>query len=259
MLAGLRHGRTLGTPLALVVRNRDHANWEWGMSPWPAEGEPEGKGTTPVTLPRPGHADLAGTLKYGLADARDALERASARQTALTVVAGALAKALLEQIGVEATGAVLEMGDVDEATGQVARVGRPQRGVGQTLASAVGREEVLQNRQALAEVRADRDVNDPAFRIEHESAHTGHLADLVHVSLRARVRHHVDGVLGAEPLADVALQLVTGTVPNQLKLAQSQVDLSGFPLREAGALDLQADELGAVGVAVLVEPVGEDE
>src|SRR5213596_4391915 len=79
VLAGLRHGRTLGTPLALVVRNRDHENWAFGMSPWPPEGEPSGKGTKPVTLPRPGHADLAGSLKYGLDDARNALERASAR------------------------------------------------------------------------------------------------------------------------------------------------------------------------------------
>ena len=68
-----------------------------------------------MTLPRPGHADLAGTLKYGLADTRDALERASARQTALTVAAGAVAKALLAQIGAEVAGAMLEMGDVDEA------------------------------------------------------------------------------------------------------------------------------------------------
>ena len=95
VLAGLRHGRTLGTPLALVVRNRDHANWAWGMSPWPPEGEPSGKGTTPVTTPRPGHADLAGAMKFGLDDVRDALERASARQTAVTVAAGAVAKALL--------------------------------------------------------------------------------------------------------------------------------------------------------------------
>jgi chorismate synthase len=106
VLAGLRHGRTLGTPLALVVRNRDHANWAWGMSPWPPEGEPSGKGTTPVTTPRPGHADLAGTMKYGLADVRDALERASARQTAVTVAAGAVAKALLRQIGIEVAGSV---------------------------------------------------------------------------------------------------------------------------------------------------------
>src|SRR5436190_18735159 len=88
VLAGLRHGRTLGTPLALVVRNRDHKNWSWGMSPWPAEGEPAGKGTKPVTLPRPGHADLAGAQKFGLEDIRDALERASGRQTAVGAGAG---------------------------------------------------------------------------------------------------------------------------------------------------------------------------
>jgi chorismate synthase len=107
VLAGLRHGRTLGSPLALVVRNRDHANWEWGMSPWPPDGEPAGKGTKPVRLPRPGHADLAGVLKYGLADVRDALERASARHTAVGVAAGAVAKALLRTIGVAVAGRVV--------------------------------------------------------------------------------------------------------------------------------------------------------
>ncbi len=110
VLAGVRHGRTLGTPVALVVRNRDHANWSWGMSPWPPEGEARGKGARPVTLPRPGHADLAGTLKYGLADVRDALERASARQTAAHVAAGAVTKALLREIGVEVEGTVAELG-----------------------------------------------------------------------------------------------------------------------------------------------------
>src|SRR5438046_3859296 len=104
VLAGLRHGRTLGTPLALVVRNRDHKNWAWGMSPWQPEGEAAGKGAKPVTLPRPGHADLAGALKYGLDDARDALERASARQTAVAVAAGAVAKALLRERGIEVRG-----------------------------------------------------------------------------------------------------------------------------------------------------------
>jgi chorismate synthase len=126
VLAGLRHGRTLGTPLALVVRNRDHANWEWGMSSWPPEGEPSGKGTKAVTLPRPGHADLAGALKYGLADVRDALERASARHTAVIVAAGAVAKALLRAVGVEVEGRVL--GDdlerrVDEARAERDTVG----------------------------------------------------------------------------------------------------------------------------------------
>src|SRR5436853_1172040 len=104
VLAGLRHGRTLGTPLTLVVWNHDHKNWHHGMSPWPPEGEPSGKGTKPVTLPRPGHADLAGVQKYGLADVRDALERASARQTAVAVAAGAVAKALLREIGVDVSG-----------------------------------------------------------------------------------------------------------------------------------------------------------
>jgi chorismate synthase len=110
VLAGLRHGRTLGTPLALVVRNRDHPNWTWGMSPWPPEGPPEGKGTKPVTLPRPGHADLAGALKFGLADVRDALERASARHTAAAVAAGSVAKALLRELGVDVAGSVHELG-----------------------------------------------------------------------------------------------------------------------------------------------------
>jgi len=117
VLAGLRQGRTLGTPLALVVRNRDHKNWTWGMAPWPPEGEPQGKGTKPVTLPRPGHADLAGVQKYGLADVRDALERASARHTAVHVAAGAVAKALLAHIGVAVQGST----DVDEAAIDAAR------------------------------------------------------------------------------------------------------------------------------------------
>src|SRR6516164_2689292 len=108
VLAGLRHGRTLGTPLALVVPNRDHANWTWGMAPWPPEGDPSGKGTKPVTLPRPGHADLPGVLKYGHDDVRNALERASARHTAVHVAAGSVAKALLGEIGVEVVGAAVD-------------------------------------------------------------------------------------------------------------------------------------------------------
>ena len=108
VLAGLRHGRTLGTPLALVVWNRDHKNWTWGMAPWPPDGEPSGKGTKPVTLPRPGHADLAGVQKYGHDDVRNALERASARHTAVHVAAGAVAKALLATIGIAVSGSTVD-------------------------------------------------------------------------------------------------------------------------------------------------------
>ncbi|HZD86877.1 MAG TPA: chorismate synthase [Gaiellaceae bacterium] len=128
VLAGLRHGRTLGSPLALLVRNRDHRSWAWGMSPWPPEGDPEGKGTKPVTLPRPGHADLAGAQKFGLADVRDALERASARHTAVYVAAGAVAKALLRELGIDVAGEALPEAGADPAAVDAARAERDTLG-----------------------------------------------------------------------------------------------------------------------------------
>jgi chorismate synthase len=157
VLAGLRHGRTLGSPLALVVRNRDHANWAWGMSAWPPEGEPAGRGKEPVTLPRPGHADLAGALKFGLADVRDALERASARHTAVSVAAGAVAKALLAEIDVSVQGRVvteeLER-RIDEARAERDTVGGVvevrARGLPPGLGSYTTREERLDGRLAAA-------------------------------------------------------------------------------------------------------------
>jgi chorismate synthase len=115
VLAGLRHGATLGSPFAFLIRNRDHESWAWGMSPWPPEGEATGKGAAPVTLPRPGHADLAGALKFGHDDVRNALERASARRTAAEVAAGAVAKVLLTEIGISVSGRAIEIGgETDE-------------------------------------------------------------------------------------------------------------------------------------------------
>jgi chorismate synthase len=143
VLAGLRHGLTLGTPLALVVSNRDHANWTWGMSPWPPEGEPSGKGAKPVTLPRPGHADLAGVLKYGHDDVRNALERASARHTAVHVAAGAVAKALLHELGVAVAGRPVEVGGetTDEGMREATDAARKDRdtlgGVVEVVATGV--------------------------------------------------------------------------------------------------------------------------
>src|SRR3954468_15347465 len=94
--AGVRHGRTLGGPIALAVANRDYANWEERMNPWPVDADvPE------VHLPRPGHADLVGTWKYNQTDVRNILERASARETAARVAGGALCKAFLRALGVE--------------------------------------------------------------------------------------------------------------------------------------------------------------
>jgi len=105
--AGVRHGRTLGGPIALQVQNRDFANWEERMNPWPVEAEvPE------VHLPRPGHADLVGTWKYRTTDVRNILERASARETAARVAGGALAKAFLRAVGVEIRSHVVQIGAV---------------------------------------------------------------------------------------------------------------------------------------------------
>jgi chorismate synthase len=105
--SGVRHGRTMGGPISLTVPNRDFANWEERMNPWPVEADvPE------VHLPRPGHADLVGTWKYRLTDVRDVLERASARETAARVAGGALAKAFLRALGVEVRSHVVQIGSV---------------------------------------------------------------------------------------------------------------------------------------------------
>jgi chorismate synthase len=105
--AGVRHGRTLGGPIALQVRNRDFANWEERMNPWPVAEE-----IAEVHLPRPGHADLVGTQKYKQSDVRNILERASARETAARVAGGALCKAFLNALGVEVRSHVVQIASV---------------------------------------------------------------------------------------------------------------------------------------------------
>src|ERR671934_1518498 len=105
--SGVRHGRTLGGPVAVLVANRDYENWEERMSPWPVNADVE-----EVHTPRPGHADLAGLLKFGHSDLRNVLERASARETAARVAAGALAKEFLAALGVSVHSHVLRIGSV---------------------------------------------------------------------------------------------------------------------------------------------------
>jgi chorismate synthase len=112
LVGGVRHGRTLGSPVAIEI-----ANTEWTRNPekWGTEMSPraeDGPTQAPLTQPRPGHADLAGMQKYGFVDARDVLERASARETAARVAAGTVAKALLREIGVEVISHVVQMGPV---------------------------------------------------------------------------------------------------------------------------------------------------
>jgi chorismate synthase len=105
--AGVRHGRTLGSPVCLRVDNRDYQNWEERMNPWPVEAD-----VAEVHLPRPGHADLAGAMKFGHSDVRNVLERASARETAARVAAGALAKVFLRHLDVEVFSHVTRIGAV---------------------------------------------------------------------------------------------------------------------------------------------------
>ncbi|HEX3622041.1 MAG TPA: chorismate synthase [Acidimicrobiales bacterium] len=106
LLGGVRHGRTLGSPVAIEIANTEWPKWEKEMDPAPGATE------KPLTRPRPGHADLAGMQKYGLADARDVLERASARETAARVAAGACAKALLGHLGMSVLSHVVQLGPV---------------------------------------------------------------------------------------------------------------------------------------------------
>jgi len=111
LLGGIRHGRTLGSPVAIEIGNTEWPKWEEEMSPHPGATE------KPLTQPRPGHADLAGMQKYGFRDARDVLERASARETAARVAAGTLAKALLSHLDIEVISHVVQMGPVTAKSG----------------------------------------------------------------------------------------------------------------------------------------------
>jgi chorismate synthase len=107
--AGVRHGLTLGSPVALRIENRDYANWQERMDPWPSQA---GTGEGEVHLPRPGHADLVGIQKYKHTDVRNVLERASARETAARVAGGALCKAFLRELGVQVRSHVIQIASV---------------------------------------------------------------------------------------------------------------------------------------------------
>jgi chorismate synthase len=114
ILSGVRAGETIGSPVAMLIRNRDWANWQAIMDPAPREGEEEGAlRRRAVTRVRPGHADLTGILKYDRDDARDILERASARETTARVAAGAIARRLLDELGVSIGSHLVHLGGVD--------------------------------------------------------------------------------------------------------------------------------------------------
>ena len=116
LMSGVRWGVTIGSPVTLVVQNRDWGNWSEKMSPLPEHRDE----SIAVTRPRPGHADLTGVMKYNLDDARNVLERSSARETAVRVAVGAVAKALLAEFGIKVGGFVSELGGISAVTPQEA-------------------------------------------------------------------------------------------------------------------------------------------
>jgi chorismate synthase len=267
VLAGLRHGRTLGTPLALVVRNRDHKNWEWGMSPWPPEGEASGKGTKRVTLPRPGHADLAGALKYGHDDVRNALERASARHTAVLVAAGAVAKALLREIGIEVAGGVVEIGGAsgDEAMHAAidsARADRDTlggvvqvraRGVPPGLGSYATREERLDGRlaAALMSIQAVKGVEvGDGFELARRRGSAAH--DEIDPGLQRRTNRAGGIEAGVSNGEEIVVRAAMKPLPTLMRPLAS-VDLE---TGEAGQALVERSDVAAVeALAVVAEAV----
>src|ERR1700757_5259564 len=123
IVSGVRKGKTLGSPIGLLIQNRDWENWQERMSAEPGEIEEKQK----VTKPRPGHADLSGVIKYGHDDVRNSLERASARDTASRVAVGAVAKRLLEEFDMGVFSHVVEIGDVKSDPGGMDPVPTPEK------------------------------------------------------------------------------------------------------------------------------------
>jgi chorismate synthase len=259
VLAGLRHGKTIGTPLALVVRNVDHKNWTWGMSPWPPEGEPEGKGTKAVTLPRPGHADLAGVQKYDLDDVRNALERASARHTAVHVAIGGVAKALLAAIGVTVQGTTVDEDAlrerIDEARKARDTVGGVveirARGVPPGLGTYASKEDRLDARLAAAVmgIQAVKGVEiGEGFALASKLGSEAH--DEIGVD-RRRTSNHAGGIeAGVSNGEEIVVRAAMKPLPTLMKPLGS-VDLAtGEP---AQALVERSDVAAVEALAVVAE------
>ncbi len=152
IVAGIRHSETIGSPIALVIRNRDWENWTEALPVETFEGAQQKK--KPVLRPRPGHADLAGALKYGFHDARYILERASARETTARVAAGAIAKAFLRQFGVDVLSHVVAIGS--------ARLDR--RATWEEIVALNEKEEILLGCVDAAAEQRMKDAVDEAYR-----------------------------------------------------------------------------------------------
>jgi chorismate synthase len=259
VLAGLRHGKTLGTPLALVVRNNDHKNWTYGMNPWPPEGEPQGKGLKKVTLPRPGHADLAGVLKYDHDDVRNSLERASARHTAVHVAVGGVAKALLATIGITVEGSTVDeeglRAAIDEARKERDTVGGivevRARNLPPGLGTYAAKEDRLDARLAAAVmgIQAVKGVEiGDGFSLADKRGSQAH--DEIEVDRRRKTNHAGGLEGGMTDGEELVLRAAMKPLPTLMKPLRS-VDLAtGEP---AEALVERSDVAAVEALAVVAE------
>lgn len=157
--AGVRGGQTLGSPIALRIVNQDHANWLESMGAAPFAAPPQ-----PVTRPRPGHADLAGALKYDRADVRDILERASARETAARVAVGAVSKRLLAAFGIEIAAHVTRIGEVEASPADISNASVRERARASDLACADPEAEARM-RDAILATAHDKDTLGGVFEV----------------------------------------------------------------------------------------------
>jgi chorismate synthase len=193
---GVRHGRTLGGPIALSVTNRDYANWEERMNPWPVDAA-----VAEVHLPRPGHADLVGTQKYGVTDVRNILERASARETAARVAGGAVAKAFLSALGVEVFSHVI----------QITSVNAPQR----TDLTAADFENVDESPVRCLDADASKQMVAEIDRLRKANESLGGVFEVIAFGLVPGLGSHVsweerlDGRLGQAILSIQAIKAVS--------------------------------------------------
>ncbi len=196
LIAGLRHGRTLGSPVAVEILNSEwERKWSEEMSPDP--GTPSRR----LTTPRPGHADLAGMLKYGFDDARDVLERASARETAARVVAGACAKTLLASIGVHVVSHVIQIGEVHSDLGRlVLPADQAEIDASEVRCATLEGTELM-----IAEIKAAAKVGDSLGGVVEVVAHG------VPVGLGSHVHwdRKIDGLLGQALLSIQAVKAVS--------------------------------------------------
>jgi len=239
-LAGVRAGATLGSPIALLIENRDFEHWRDVMAAEPATGPPRRR----LTRPRPGHADLAGTLKYDRADARDILERASARETAARVAAGAVCRRLLAEFGVEIGSHVVALGGV---------VSRPPQPLPVALNAAADQSSVrcldlAAAKEMVARIDAAKDAGDSLGGIVEVVARQVVVGVGSHVSWDRRLDGRLAAALMSIPAVkgvEVGLGFALGGLPGSA--AHDEIARAdGAPAARSGGFTRRSNRAGGL-------------